>query len=862
MDRQSSRVARVGLCFTAGLFLLPSTAEAELPRKQASTSYGPETRANVAANVAKYDWAREQVDAAVAEAQPWVDTPDEELWRMIVPPKLKRAIMVNVKKGCPNCGMGIYGDAGPRPYAWIGWVDGHPWKVQCPNCKELFPKNDFGAFYESGIDPETGLFDPARGDRSLLFNADHPDPDDPKHKYCVDDGEGWPRFGDNLPERDFYVAYHAYSGRARRQSMAIRALATAYALTGKPIYAHKCAILLDRLADVYPNYDGKNGQLFNNVWGRYSAGILGPNYWAGAGWAQRAIDYDMIFDGIGRMPETLAFIRAKSEQYKVPRPKESIEDIRASIEQRILIEMGKHYDRIHMNGTITEMCMAKVDLVLRGRAALSDLIEKHMPAICPPEHLNPDGSGNEQSTGYDSGAFGQYCSLIQEIAAMDREIAKGVLAGFPPLQAAFDFWAEIWCLEKFVPLIGDVGAPGDQSGPKGTPGAYLTLFDLTGNPRYAQVATRMVGQETAKLPRDIYAPDPEGLIRRAIEADKEAGPWETPSVVKPDYGLSILRSGSGDGRHALWLHYSPQPGTSSHSHFDALNFGLYAFGLSLVCEHGYPLFTGGWPARWGWTSHSRSHALVNVDGQCQKHCGGKKLLAFARAGNVRMISAEAPCVFDNVSMYRRTMMSVEIAPDRTFILDVFRVRGGREHTYTVPFFYGAMSSDGLAMSSHPDMYDGYVTNVQAAPAARPWWVKAAVRSAWKGEVAAHLRVHSGSSDATVLTAQGESRWGRDDPRWLPYLFVRRAGDTSDLNSTFVHVYEPYRDKPFLEEYPLSLEPTDNHINVTVRVAEPEASYTFDITDGGDNVGAQVERTGSEPTRTFELKGIAKNHRLE
>ena len=131
-----------------------------------------------------------------------------------------------------------------------------------------------------------------------------------------------------------------------------------------------------------------------------------------------------------------------------------------------------------------------------------------------------------------------------------------------------------------------MGQPGATSGPQGSAGAYLTLFDLTGNQRYAQVALRMVDGDASKLPRDIFAADPEGRVERVVTAAKQAGPWQTASVVKRDYGLGILRSGEGSGRHALWMFYSPKPGTSSHSHFDALTFGLYAHGLSMVCEQG------------------------------------------------------------------------------------------------------------------------------------------------------------------------------------------------------------------------------------------------------------------------------------
>jgi len=54
----------------------------------------------------------------------------------------------------------------------------------------LFPTNDFEAYYRSGLD-EHGVFDPKRADRALLFNTQHPDPNDPLHRFGVDDGTGY-----------------------------------------------------------------------------------------------------------------------------------------------------------------------------------------------------------------------------------------------------------------------------------------------------------------------------------------------------------------------------------------------------------------------------------------------------------------------------------------------------------------------------------------------------------------------------------------------------------------------------------------------------------------------------------------------
>jgi len=131
-----------------------------------------------------------------------------------------------------------------------------PYKVQCPHCDETFPKNDFYKFYLSGLD-EYGVFDPQKADRSLLFNVDHPDFDDPLNKFGVDDGEGYVE--DDKRWR-FIGAYLVYGQWKQAILGGIRNLASAYLITGNPVYAHKAGVLLDRVADLYPTHDfGKQG---------------------------------------------------------------------------------------------------------------------------------------------------------------------------------------------------------------------------------------------------------------------------------------------------------------------------------------------------------------------------------------------------------------------------------------------------------------------------------------------------------------------------------------------------------------------------------------------------------------------------
>jgi len=118
----------------------------------------------------------------------------------------------------------------------------------CPHCRELFPKNDFEKFYRSGLD-ERNVFDPNRADRSLLFNAEHPDPADPLHKFAVDDGEG---YVDGEKRWRFIGAYLIYGQWKKAIVDGIISLSAAYAVTGDKAYAHRAGVLFDRVADLYP----------------------------------------------------------------------------------------------------------------------------------------------------------------------------------------------------------------------------------------------------------------------------------------------------------------------------------------------------------------------------------------------------------------------------------------------------------------------------------------------------------------------------------------------------------------------------------------------------------------------------------
>ena len=120
-----------------------------------------------------------------------------------------------------------------------------------PQLQGGLPQNDFWAYYQTAVD-EHGFFRRELGDQTLLFNAEHPDPNDPLHKLYVDDGYG---LTDKNGQRHRFVAYYNSWVQWANIRRGRRPLAEAYSLTSDRQYADKAAVLLDRIADVYPDMD-------------------------------------------------------------------------------------------------------------------------------------------------------------------------------------------------------------------------------------------------------------------------------------------------------------------------------------------------------------------------------------------------------------------------------------------------------------------------------------------------------------------------------------------------------------------------------------------------------------------------------
>ena len=762
--------------------------------KQASVLFPRASRERASANARNHPWAAEMRRQAIASAERWLRMTDDELWKDVFGPRITRSHMVWSAGYCPHC---------RRPVPMYDWkIDAwkHPWKVRCPHCNEQFPKNDFAAYHRSGLD-EHGVFDPRRANRSLLFNQEHPRPEDPLHKFGVDDGEGYVE-GEH---RWRFIGHYLLRGQwTQRIEAGFRNLAKAYAITGEPVYAHKAAVLLDRIADVWPSFDfASQGLVYERP--RYGGGVAGYVYYAidsAYTVMYLAQAYDQIFDGIREDGALVKFLR-----------KRSFADVRKNIEDNIFRHVLANPHNIRTNYPGQQRALAMVRTVLEWpanrdqlRGELDEIVRKAVEV---------DGlSGEKGLAGYAAIAPQSLAEILEEFSVVDAGLIPYLLERHPKLRQTYRFHFDTWINHEYYPHSGDSGAFAQKhtryAGLAFRDGNYSFLGRLaqaTGDPLYWQMAWMGNGQTLDGLPRDIFAEDPAGYAGAVKAAVDKHGPWpQVASVNKSEWRLAVLRHRTALDA-AVWLDYDSVPECSlkSHYHFDAMNLGLFAKGLDLLPELGYPAVQfGDWHTPEAqWTKKTAAHNTVVVDGVDQKG-GAAESTLWSAGGPVQVIRASSPQQYGGQA-YERTLAMVETGPADFYVFDVFVVQGGKEHAKHTHTAFAEPAVFGLKLSGAQSPY-GKNTLMRAFQRdARPapgWGVD------WKmvdrfGYLSpgreVHLRYTDLTRDAEGYTAETwvvqSTTSTKED--WIPTVVARRRSDSGELRSTFVSVLEPYEGQPRL-----------------------------------------------------------------
>jgi len=826
----SSKTFIVGLI---GLFLVAGASR--LDDKERSRFVTAEMRAAARANAEKLPWVRDQQQRAASAARPWVDRTDDELWAMVPAQELPRTIYTNegvIYKGqqpcCPGCR-----EAAPAKYGRTWWklAGDRPWKIECRHCGEVYPKNDFAAFYQTALD-EHGMFRRKLGDRSLLVNAEHPDPADPLHNRYVDDGYG---MFDEQGRRHDAIAYycqHALWGPIRS---GLDALARAYALTGDQRYAHKAAVLLDRIADVYPEMDYLP---LHKLGFQHSQGGTGLGRIEGCIWETRVTQrmahaYDVIFDGIRHDDGLAAFSSSKAKQYRLG-DKSSVEALCRHIDDHLLLEALQSCKdgRISGNTGMTHLSLA-VSAIALDRPGVTDewldwLFDPQFPGHerwrkdpvpwVLVEGLDRDGMGGE------CGGYGLIWSrsmreLVSVLAAYPKYAKHNLGAEYPKLKQSFLVESRLNVLGAMMPNTGDSGSVGAW-GRQGSASTYMLAYQLYRDPRFANLAWRE--QETRgsslRLPDDVYQQNPDALIRE-VQTIARADAFKLESEHFGRYGQAHLQTENPAGGRAVFIHYGQGNG---HSHHDCLNLGLLAKNVAMMPDLGYPEYTGSWPKRHAWTANTLSHNTLLVGDGRSAYSPGGKIQQFAVQPPLRVIQVDAPRAYSGLETYRRTVAMVDVGPDDGYVLDVFRARGGKNHRLSwhgaaetadlaglelvkqetgtfagpdVPF--GKLDGDRAAFYRQSGFTYLYDVERSAGGAKTPYTVDWPIEDK-RGRIQEgrepHLRLHALTPCDEVALATGDSPRKLQRPR---YLIQSRLGE--NVESQFVNVLEPYEKTPFVKQ---------------------------------------------------------------
>ena len=792
------------------------------------------------ANIDRYPWAAGIERAAVRNAAKLVAASDEWVWSALSGQGLPRSYAVNQDLGSPITGHGLYKYGA---YAWQADPFGAPWKLKDPSSGYVFPTNDFGAFYRSGLD-QHGNFNRDLADRRLLVNTSYPGRGP---NWGVDDGFGWI---DDKGDKWTFIAYYVhwflwYGGLA---SSALQAARDAFIYTGAIKYAHSGLILLDRVADLYPAMDTapyrpEDGYLNSGAL-TLEGKVLGKavgNIWETQLARNLASCYDAFYPAIAKadIAGVVGFLRGKSRALGLG-PKNSTADIRANIEDGILrqvypaVKNAQIYGNFGMHQSALTMAAAALDepaaskewinfvfkaggLVSEGAPAQLSVTGGDVgPALV--NRVDRDGWGAE-SPGYNQLWIDQV-AMIADILDGYHGYSAVDLYKHPKFKALVKARPSLTMLGTYTPAIGDSGQVG-RPGVLGTMPQYVSSFARYPDPALAQTAFKHNKDSSAGLYTSIFDAQPESVgtaIKKVVDTH---GPLRLPSRNLTGYGLAAMRGVAVTDGHEAFVYYGQ---TAAHGHRDDLMLDVLGFGLDLASPLGYPEFLDGRALTVGFQANTISSNTVVVDRQPQvrQYNTTSQPKDFVVTPSVQMADIEAPRVYAQTSRYRRTTAMVKADSTNTYYVDIFRVRGGAEHVFSFHTVGPAADVEGVSLVAQPTgSYAGLGVNPPADNAPGDWnsagyeWLTNVGRGAPLGPFSVdwpipdlytvnnpalpvHLRLTMVSAVSELALADGRPARNSfaGNPATVRYMLAKRTGPA--LSSQFVSVIEPYNSTRFIK----------------------------------------------------------------
>jgi len=779
--------------------------------------YTIKERENVKTNTNRYSWARSKVKSTVEKADKYLANA-EAIFALTIPEGVPRSYFVGHRYDpqCYNCRY--CGEYLGSIYSFITEPVSRPWKIQCPECKRLFPSNDFGSFYELGVS-EDGLqwnYEVALQKHHELFVCEYvkngeecnhispastaPTPGgkewmaaDPRDEawyeyygynveggyltndlyeemdeklgvsgWGVDDGFGYrqPYVSDptlpgydasyydggdgyaryvynstkNAPIQHTYISYYLHEGiwygaggkpAAATVKNALTAFRDAFLYTGDAKYGRAGAILLDKIADIYPSFDlwqwnefhkiDKRGTMTDRIWSHNLAELFASSYDAFLPIYNDSyvIDYLSQNSAKYKADESGSFILDENGEKIPTNLKNNPGAVRQNAEDGICRAVFTHAKRGNINGnfgthqrSVTTAALAlnkmpetgeMLDWLLKysieyGSGDYTKDNEGGNFVIKLINDVDRDGHGNENSPHYNYTWYMHISEVADMLEDYDKYTKVNLLDN-PKFLKMVGAQLKLTLGGYYTPSIGDtngtasIGFSADLT-------SMLNVYKHTHDRELAQMIwlynELQNGGDTEKLRGTLFDDDAEKVIRDIEAVIEEDGELSLGSEMLTGWGFAALRAGSGyDSASASTKMNNTRDfavyfgGTSGHGHSGALDLSISAFGLNMAPDLGYPEQTGTQPNRYQWVKNTIAHntVVVNEKEQLAKSAAGHTPYHFDDAGRVKLMDVSAD-VYTGVNEYRRAVVMVDANDDVSYAVDFFHVNGSEDHLYS------------------------------------------------------------------------------------------------------------------------------------------------------------------------------------
>ncbi len=792
-------------------------------------------------------------NSIVHQADQWTGFSNEQLRDLLPDSRVCRDWDVSAK-GCPVHGTAVY------QYGTYPWKL-HPtdrFKVICPVGGEVYPSNDFDAYYQSGMT-----------NPSLLTG-----------KY-IDSGRGY--VGPD-GEKYWFVAYACHWHWRNEWLPAVNRLARAYALTGKRVYAEKAIVMLDRIAEVYPGMDYNRQSRYAELVGIYKGKIL-MTVWETFTLRDLAVAYELIFDALtGSNPVSL--------------PWRSSQQIRANIEANLLEEgidaiarkdiignFGMHQHAL-INTAIVRHNGPTSALLAGVFTNTGDQLENEGLNYALWNLVYKDGMPHETSPSYCSYWVDAITQFGAPLLATNINLFED-----PKLKLMLESPLRMLCAGRFTPANGDAGSI-DDGWIVPTAATYRAAYRQLHQPEFAWALQQMGGLTNGLMPEfESCLQGPFDLAQ--FESDATFYGYRLRSRLLDGYGMSILNNLADET--AVSVYYGVRGG---HGHSDRLNMELFAKQRRASPDLGYPDQKNGYISGiYSWSNNTISHNTLLVDDRRQDGNIAGRVLRFHESPTVHAVDIDATGTYAQADVYRRTLVLVDVDHDNSYLVDVFRARGGDKHVLSIHGPEGSFAMSGATLSApvtrgtlagtnvtYGQLYDdpvlgapgyagqyyrymgsGYshLFNWQHAAPTGP------IAAQWRtSDNLAGLRVHvPPHAQQDVIVADAYVSPLRLIPTILKYMLVRRSADAS--GNTFVAVWEPTGSQSFIQSVSLISDPSlgqgsDQTVVLTVQregatdtiVVSPEAGTALTLPSGlsCDSAVAVATVANGQFTRGFAAGG--------